>query len=474
MTRVDSRTDTSAGESSRSVVGNILRGSLGNLVEWYDFYVFSAFAVYFGSSFFSKTDPLSNTLNVLGIFAVGFLMRPIGGWLFGRIADRRGRRYALTLSVLLMAAGSAIILFAPTYETIGSAAAVLLLIARLLQGLSVGGEYGTSATYMSEVATRNRRGYYSSFQYVTLVGGQVLALTVQIILQQVLSEEALTSWGWRIAFGIGALTALSVLWLRRGMDESLTADQLAAATRGKADSTRGRTEAQPGTLRLLFSQPKPFFLVFGLTLGGTVAFYTYTTYMQLFMINTSGIPKTTVTWVNFLALLVFLVLQPVYGHISDRIGRRPLLLFFGIGGVLITWPILSTLAGTSNPVAAFGLMLGALVVVCGYTSINAIVKAELFPSSVRALGVGLAYGLANAIFGGSAPYVGTWFKSIGHERWFFTYVTVCIALSLAVYAFGFTNKGETHLDRERGHAYEPPTPVAAGTPGVPQGSSGSR
>jgi len=447
---------STTGEHSRSVVGNIMRGSLGNLVEWYDFYVFSAFAVYFGASFFDEADPVSTTLNVLGIFAVGFLMRPIGGWLFGRIADRRGRRYALTLSVLLMALGSAIILVTPTYDTIGSAAAVLLLLARLLQGLSVGGEYGTSATYMSEVATSHRRGYYSSFQYVTLVGGQVLALTVQIVLQQVLTEEQLTSWGWRIAFAIGAATAVSVLWLRRGMDESLTADQLAAA-RGQAGSAsaRDRSVAQPGTLRLLFSNPKPFFLVFGLTLGGTVAFYTYTTYMQLFMINTSGIPKTTVTWINFSALVIFMLLQPVYGHVSDRIGRRPLLIFFGVGGVLITWPVLSTLARTSSPFAAFGLMLGALLVVCGYTSINAIVKAELFPSSVRALGVGLAYGLANAIFGGSAPYVGTWFKSIGHERWFFTYVTICIAISLAVYVFGFTNKGETHLDRERGHAYQP-------------------
>lgn len=439
----------------RSVVGNILRGSLGNLVEWYDFYVFSAFAVYFGPSFFSPTDQVSSTLNVLGIFAVGFLMRPIGGWLFGRIADRRGRRYALTLSVMLMAAGSAIILVTPTYATIGSAAAVLLLLARLLQGLSVGGEYGTSATYMSEVATSTRRGYYSSFQYVTLVGGQVLALTVQIILQQVLSEQQLTSWGWRIAFGIGAVTAVSVLWLRRGMDESLTPDQRAAA---QGAATAAGT-AQPGTMKLLFSNPKPFFLVFGLTLGGTVAFYTYTTYMQLFMINTSGIAKTTVTMINFSALVIFMVLQPLYGHLSDRIGRRPLLIFFGVGGVLITWPLLSTLARTQNPFGAFGLMLGALLVVCGYTSINAIVKAELFPSSVRALGVGLAYGLANAIFGGSAPYVGTWFKSMGHERWFFTYVTVCIAISLAVYVFGFRNKGETHLDRERGHAYVPSQPV---------------
>jgi len=394
---------------------------------------------------------------------VGFLMRPIGGWLFGRIADRRGRRYALTLSVLMMAAGSAVILVTPSYATIGSAAAVLLLLARLLQGLSVGGEYGTSATYMSEVATSTRRGYYSSFQYVTLVGGQVLALAVQIVLQQVLTEQQLTSWGWRIAFGIGAVTAVSVLWLRRGMDESLTAEQREAARGGAAAAgSDGRASGpQPGTLRLLFSNPKPFFLVFGLTLGGTVAFYTYTTYMQLFMINTSGIPKTTVTWVNASALIIFMLLQPVYGAVSDRIGRRPLLIFFGVGGVLLTWPVLSTLARTQNPYGAFALMLTALLVVCGYTSINAIVKAELFPSSVRALGVGLAYGLANAIFGGSAPYVGTWFKSIGHERWFFTYVTLCVAVSLAVYVLGFTNKGETHLDRERGHAYQPRPGTAA-------------
>src|SRR3954452_10746258 len=249
MTRLETSSDHPGPEGSRPVVGNILRGSLGNLVEWYDFYVFSAFAVYFGSSFFDKSDQLSNTLNVLGIFAVGFLMRPIGGWLFRRIADRRGRRYALTLSVLLMAAGSGIIMVTPSYDRIGSVAAVLLLLARLLQGLSVGGEYGTSATYMSEVATSHRRGYYSSFQYVTLVGGQVLALTVQIILQQILTEEALTSWGWRIPFGIGAFTALTVLWLRRGMDESLQTDQLIAAGRGtvEIDQPGRRDDAQPGT-----------------------------------------------------------------------------------------------------------------------------------------------------------------------------------------------------------------------------------
>lgn len=430
-----------------SVPANILRGSLGNLIEWYDFYVFSAFATYFGATFFDEADPISNTLNTLGVFAVGFFMRPIGGWLFGRIADRMGRRFALTLSVLMMAVGALIIVVSPGRSTIGVLAPILLLIARLLQGLSVGGEYGSSATYMSEVATRNRRGYYSSFQYVTLVGGQVLALVVQLILQGFLTDDELTSWGWRIAFAIGAVAAVTVLWLRRGMDESISSDQLAA--------TRLAPSAeQPGTLRALSGHWKPFLIVFGLTMGGTTAFYTYTTYMQSFMINTSGIPKRTVTWINFVALLIFMVLQPVYGAISDRIGRKPVLIFFGVGGVVATWPIMLTLSRTSNPIGAFFLMMVALLIVLGYTSINAIVKAELFPREVRALGVGLAYGIANALFGGTAPYIGTWFTSIGHGSFFYTYVTVLIAISLVVYIWAFRNKGATHLDLEQGHAYE--------------------
>ncbi|GAB3923871.1 MFS transporter [Microlunatus endophyticus] len=345
-----------------------------------------------------------------------------------------------------MAVGALIIVVSPSRATIGVLAPVLLLIARLLQGLSVGGEYGSSATYMSEVATRSRRGYYSSFQYVTLVGGQVLALVVQLILQAFLTDDQLTTWGWRIAFAIGAAAAVTVLWLRRGMDESISDDQLAA--------TRTTSAAvQPGTLRALAAHWKPFLIVFGLTMGGTTAFYTYTTYMQSFMINTSGIAKRTVTWVNFVALLIFMVLQPVYGAISDRIGRKPVLIFFGVGGVIGTWPILLTLSHTSNPVGAFFLMMIALLIVLGYTSINAIVKAELFPREVRAVGVGLAYGLANAIFGGTAPYIGTWFAKIGHNWLFYTYVTVLIAISLVVYVLAFRNRSATHLDREQGHAY---------------------
>ncbi|WP_238161600.1 MFS transporter [Kribbella antibiotica] len=406
---------------SRRVVSNIFKGSMGNLVEWYDWYVYTAFALYFAPVFFPKGDATSQLLNTAGVFAVGFLMRPVGSFLLGRYADRHGRRAALTLSVTLMAGGSLVIACTPGFATIGIAAPVLLVTARLLQGLSVGGEYGTSATYMSEVATEGRRGFFSSFQYVTLASGQLVALAVQIALQQTLSKEDLATWGWRIPFVIGAVAAVIVFWLRRSMDES------------------AEFEAQPknrrfkqGSLRELAKHPRAVLTVVGLTLGGTVAFYTFTTYLQKFMVNTTGLEKSQVTWINFLALLIFVLLQPVGGLLSDKIGRRPLLIFFGLGATLLTVPILTALED-ATPVTAFLLMLAGLVIVSGYTSINAIVKAELFPTSIRALGVGMPYGVTVAIFGGTAEYVALWLKDAGHESSFYYYVSGCALISLIVY-----------------------------------------
>src|SRR5215211_3735573 len=193
----------------RRRVTAIFIGSIGNLVEWYDFYAYSAFALYFASSFFPGTDPVVQQLNAAILFAFGFIVRPIGGWLFGHLADRYGRRSALMLSVLLMCAGSLLIAVMPTYASIGVAAPVLLGVARMIQGLSLGGEYGTSATYLTEVADHRHRGFYSSFQYVTLIGGQLCAVFVLLILQQVfLTTEELKAWGWRIPFVIGALLAV--------------------------------------------------------------------------------------------------------------------------------------------------------------------------------------------------------------------------------------------------------------------------
>lgn len=421
--------------TERRVVANVLRGSVGNLIEWYDWYAYTAFSIYFAAAFFPKGDQTAQLLNTAAVFAVGFLMRPLGGWLLGRYADRHGRRAALTLSVTLMALGSLIIALTPSYATIGVAAPVLLVLARLLQGLSVGGEYATSATYLSEVASPARRGFYSSFQYVTLTAGQLVALGVQIVLQQFLSKPEMMEWGWRIAFVIGATGAIVVMWLRRGMDES-------------ENFEKQKDNPNKGTFKALLKHPKECLLVVGLTLGGTVAFYTYTTYLQKFMVNTSKIDAATVSWINFAALLVFVVLQPIAGALSDRIGRRPLLLGFGVLGTLATVPLLSTLARTSEAFPAFLLMLGGLVIVTGYTSINAIVKAELFPTNIRALGVGLPYALTVAIFGGTAEYVALWFKQAGMESVFFYYVAGCVLISLLVYGFMRETSKDSVLDKD--------------------------
>ncbi|MEU7631961.1 MFS transporter [Nocardia sp. NPDC049220] len=463
-------TTTTQPAGERRVVANVLRGSIGNLVEWYDWYVYAAFSVYFAKTFFPKDDPTAQLLSTAAVFAVGFLMRPIGGWALGRYADRFGRRSALTLSVTVMAVGSLLIAVTPGYQTIGLAAPALLLFARLLQGLSVGGEYATSATYLSEVASAGRRGFYSSFQYVTLVAGQLVALGVQIVLQQFLDSAQMNNWGWRIPFVIGAAGALVVMWLRRGMDES---EQFRAESkRSSANSTAGAepavTRTSRGSLRILLQYPRECLLVIGLTLGGTVAFYTYTTYMQKFMINTSGISKSTVAWINFVALLVFVVLQPVAGALSDRIGRRKLLIFFGVAGTVSTVPIMTVLANTTNPVAAWGLMMVALVIITGYTSINAIVKAELFPTKIRALGVGLPYALTVAIFGGTAETIALALKKGGHESLYFWYVAGCIAVSLVTYYFMRETSTASTIDGDESSADAVTTSgVAAAGPGQP-------
>ncbi|MEV5538154.1 MFS transporter [Saccharopolyspora shandongensis] len=420
-TEVHGRDAAARSGGERRVVANVIRGSIGNLIEWYDWYAYTAFSVYFAAAFFPKGDLTAQLLNTAGVFAIGFLMRPLGGWLLGRYADRFGRRAALTLSVTLMACGSLVIALTPGYNTIGLAAPLLLVFARLVQGLSVGGEYATSATYLSEVATASKRGFYSSFQYVTLVAGQLTALGVQILLLLVLTNEQMDSWGWRIPFAIGAIGAVIVMWLRRGMDETESYKKTSEGNQSR------------GTVKALLQHPKECLLVVGLTLGGTVAFYTYTTYLQKYMVATSGIDKPTAAWINFFALLVFLFLQPLAGALSDRIGRRWLLLTFGVLGTLLTVPIMTLLGSTQNPFAAFALMLGGLVIVTGYTSINAIVKAELFPTNIRALGVGLPYALTVAIFGGTSEYVALWLKTAGMEQVFFWYVSGCVLISLVVY-----------------------------------------
>jgi MHS family alpha-ketoglutarate permease-like MFS transporter len=416
----------------------IFIGSIGNLVEWYDFYAYTAFALYFAPAFFPQSDPVVQQLNVAVLFAATFLMRPLGGWLFGYLADHYGRRLSLTLSVVCMCFGSLMIAVTPTYATIGFAAPAILALARVIEGLSLGGEYGASATYLSEVADAKHRGFYSSFQYVTLIGGQLTAIIVLLLLQKVfLTSAELKEWGWRIPFAIGAGLAIFAAVMRRNLHET---DAFVEAK---------KTVKATGSIATLLRYPRELLLVVGLTAGGTAAFYTFTTYMQTFVKLSVGLSEDQTTFVIFGTLIFATLLQPLYGALSDRIGRKPLLIFFGVVGTLATVPILTTLKETKEPLYVFLLISGAWIFVAGYTSINAIVKAELFPTNVRALGVGLPYAITVSVFGGTAPAIALSFKSLGHEDWFYYYLTGIIFLSLVIYSTMRDTKHESAMHRHQ-------------------------
>jgi MFS transporter, MHS family, dicarboxylic acid transporter PcaT len=419
MSSVSSSVPQYAPHDRRHRIFAIMMASSGNLVEWFDFYIYAFGAIYFAPAFFPKSDPTAQLLNTAGVFAAGFLMRPIGGWIFGRIGDRLGRKTSMVSSVLMMCVGSLMIACAPTYSSIGAWAPALLLLARLIQGLSVGGEYGTTATYMSEVALRGQRGFFSSFQYVTLIGGQLLAVLVIVLLQQFLTEPELKAWGWRIPFVIGAITALIALLLRRTLHETSTIES--------------RAKSEAGSFMGIWRHHRAAFLtVIGYTAGGSLIFYTFTTYMQKYLVNTAGMSIKTASDVMTVCLFIFMCVQPLFGALSDRIGRRHNMMLFGGLGALVTVPILTTLGHVTSPFMAGVLITIALGVVSFYTSVSGIVKSEMFPPEVRALGVGFAYAIANAIFGGTAEYVALGLKSVGHEGAFYWYVTAMMVVAFLV------------------------------------------
>ena len=417
-TDLGSAPPSGGGLSDRGRLKAIVAGSAGNLIEWYDFYIYAFTALYFSSSFFPKSNLIAQVIATSGIFAVGFLLRPVGGWYFGRFADRHGRQAAMVVSVLLMGFGSLLIAILPTYAQVGVAAPCLLLLGRMIQGFSTGGQYGTAATYLSEIAGKGRRGFWSSFQYVTLIGGQLGATLVILLLQQLLPEAAMKAYGWRLAFLLGALGAFAILLFRNAMHETSSVEQRAAYKHA-------------GSLKeLLTKHTRSFVTVAALSAGGGVTFYTFTTYMQKYLVLTVGMTKETATLIMTAALVVFMVQQPLAGLLSDRIGRRNNILIFGALGALLTVPILVALAKAQSPLTAFLLVVAGLTFNSFYTSISGLYKAEMFPIHIRALGVGLAYGVGNALFGGTAENVALAFKTKGVESGFYWYVTAFCVLSL--------------------------------------------
>ncbi|ECC1826443.1 MFS transporter [Campylobacter coli] len=392
-------------------IRSIVAASSGNLVEWFDFYIYAFTATYFAHTFSTSDNPIVQQINAFGVFAAGFFMRPIGSWLFGSLADKVGRKKSMVVSVVLMALGSFMIAALPSKDVVGDFAIILLLLARLIQGLSVGGEYGIAATYLSELATEGKRGFYSSFQYVTLIGGQLLAVASISIMLFFFSIDEMKDYAWRILFVVGGILALGSLLVRKVMNES---------------ATQIHKHEDRGTLKALFTSSwKQFLMVLGITAGGSLAFYTITTYTKTFMEN-SGMDKTLVNNLFLGALFILMIIQPLFGYIGDKIGHKRSLIIFCILAFVGIYPIFNLIS--SNASLVFILVVLLFIILSFYTSVAGIFKAKLFPEHVRALGTGLGYAISNAIFGGSAPWVALQFKNAGMENGFFVYIAVLTLL----------------------------------------------
>ncbi|ALU98695.1 Alpha-ketoglutarate permease [Campylobacter coli] len=396
-------------------IRSIVAASSGNLVEWFDFYIYAFTATYFAHTFSTSENPIVQQINAFGVFAAGFFMRPIGSWLFGSLADKVGRKKSMVVSVVLMALGSFMIAALPSKDVVGDFAIILLLLARLIQGLSVGGEYGIAATYLSELATEGKRGFYSSFQYVTLIGGQLLAVASISIMLFFFSIDEMKDYAWRILFVVGGILALGSLLVRKVMNES---------------ATQIHKHEDRGTLKALFTSSwKQFLMVLGITAGGSLAFYTITTYTKTFMEN-SGMDKTLVNNLFLGALFILMIIQPLFGYIGDKIGHKRSLIIFCILAFVGIYPIFNLISSNaqSNASLVFILVVLLFIILSFYTSVAGIFKAKLFPEHVRALGTGLGYAISNAIFGGSAPWVALQFKNAGIENGFFVYIAVLTLL----------------------------------------------
>ncbi|WP_053139850.1 MFS transporter [Streptomyces ambofaciens] len=403
----------------RRPVRQLLAASVGNAVEWYDWYAYTFLATYIADQVFPQgaENSLVPLLSTFAVFAVGFFMRPVGGLVMGAIADRRGRRAALTVTILLMGGSSLLVGLTPTYAAAGVLAPVVLVVARLLQGLSVGGEFAASTTFLVESAGPGRRGLFSSFQYVSTTAGQLVASGVATVLVDTLSEERMNGWGWRVPFVVGAVLSLVGFWIRRGAAETRSAEQ--------------RKGPRPGLFEALRRHPRESLLICGITAGGTLAYYTWTSYLPTYAELNVGVEKSDALLAGTISLAFFGLLQPLGGLLSDRFGRRPSLLFFGVGFALLSVPLLHALRDS------FAVLLlvscAGMILLTGFTSISAAVNAEVFPPRVRAAGIGFPYSLTVALFGGTAPYVGTLLKDLGHSGLFPWYVAVLCLLSSLVY-----------------------------------------
>lgn len=386
-------------KASRGSVRSLAASTTGQLFEWYEWTAYAVFAPYIAAVMFNNENPVSALLATFAVFAVGFLMRPLGGIVFGRIADVRGRKFVLITTMLMMAGASLLIGLLPSYETLGIFASALLLLCRMIQGFAHGGESATAYSYVAEIAPPHRRGMWGSLVFVAIMGGTVIAYGIGGGITAVLSESAVGEWGWRVPFLLGAVFALFVLYLRSGMEESDVFDKAAAAA-----------AADPTSPVATFSRRKlagAIALVVAMVSGITVAHYTWSSYASTFAITQRDMDPEAAFWAIFGSQLIALCTLPLWGLLSDHIGRRPVILIFAIG-TIITTPMLMGMID-DRPWTLFLASLVAMTLVAAAGSILSSFMSEAFPTKMRTAGIGFAYSLSVAVFGGSAPYLNAQF-----------------------------------------------------------------
>ncbi|WP_206446865.1 MFS transporter [Agrococcus sp. KRD186] len=419
-----SNTDNVVGSGSTIVdskghrARDLIAVNAGNTLEWYDWTIYTIFAPYFAGQFFPTDDPVAALLATLAVFAVGFVTRPLGGWLFGRYADRHGRKTALTLAMAIVAVGSLVIAVSPTYGAVGVAASIILLLARLVQGLAHGGEMGTAVTYLVERAPDGRRALWGSSSWVSVILGTMLATLTGLAVTNLLSESDIAGWGWRVAFGLGGLLGLYALWLRRRIQETAVVDE----------PSERRKEPRAPLWQRLRPHLSGVAIVMGLSAGGSIMFYTWLIYAPTYAQVARGQDAGSALLAALLAQVVFLIALPLLGMLGDRIGRRPLIIAFGVGFIALSFVLNGMIDGSF-----WGLFLAmtiALVLMACLFAVNGAVWAEVFPTSVRAAGVAAPLSLATAIFGGTAPYLNTWFASNDLQHVFIWYLMAVTAITL--------------------------------------------
>ena len=391
----------------------LIAASVGNAVEWYDWTVYATFSIYFATQIFSGENESLAFVGTFATYALAFFFRPLGGMLLGRYADLKGRKQAMLLTITLMAGGSFVIAILPTYEAVGWLAPILLLAARIAQGMSLGGEVSNASAYLAEIAPPDRRGRYSSFFYISTGSAVLIASLLGALLASTLSDDFLAAWGWRIPFVIGGLLGLVGLWLRRDMAETEQYEE-------NAEKARALKNPLWLTLR---DHPKAVAQLIGFTLLSTLCYYVFFSALTPFAVNANGLDDGMVFSALSIATALFVALQYPFGWTADRFGRKPQMLIWSGSIALLMVPVSKLI----QPGASFGAVLLVFCFGLGlYSMLSSIAPAimsELFPTELRGLGIGAWYNLTVATFGGTAPLVIQWLGDAGHSNWFFWYVS---------------------------------------------------